>query len=147
LKAAVDRIAGLLVREGALILVEFAWDRFDDRTARWAMDHLGGDLLSETPSWLQRLLQEWRGQAVGPTSASIEPCCARWSDAEGLHTSPKMLAELRHRFEERVLEWTPYLYPELPDCGEDEEYAAIRARVINAIGFRYVGTVRPDTHS
>jgi hypothetical protein len=54
--AAADRIPSILAPQGGLILVEFAWDRFDDATARWALDRLPENFRTEDRSWLQRLL-------------------------------------------------------------------------------------------
>jgi SAM-dependent methyltransferase len=140
LEATVDKIADVLRPQGSLILVEFAWDRFDDATAGWALDRLPDT--AEDPSWLQRMLGEW-DRAKEVDDASIEVFCARWADAERLHSSRRMLTELSRRFHERLHEWTPYLYPELAGrVSEADEHAAIRARFINAIGFRYVGALR-----
>jgi hypothetical protein len=127
-----------------LILVEFAWDRFDDATARWALDRLPENFRTEDRSWLQRLLREWRGRAEEGGPRSFELHCARWADVKGLHSSRQMLAELRPRFHERFQEWTPYLYPELAErASEKVECEAIEAGLVNATGFRYVGTLHP----
>ncbi|MPZ92890.1 MAG: methyltransferase domain-containing protein [Actinobacteria bacterium] len=45
--AAADKIPSILTPQGGLILVEFAWDRFDDATARWALDRLPENFRTE----------------------------------------------------------------------------------------------------
>src|SRR5215213_5732618 len=40
LRRALDKVADSLRAGGTLIVVEFAWDRFDDATARWVLERL-----------------------------------------------------------------------------------------------------------
>jgi 2-polyprenyl-3-methyl-5-hydroxy-6-metoxy-1,4-benzoquinol methylase len=53
-----DKIAKLLRAGGTLTVVEFAWDRFDEATAEWALEQLPAASSSEKPSWLQRCCWE-----------------------------------------------------------------------------------------
>ncbi len=51
--------------------------------------------------------------------------------------------ELGRRFDERLFEWVPYLYPDLDEgTSEVVESAAIEAGTINATRFLYVGAAR-----
>ena len=142
LGSALDKIANLLRAGGALVVVEVAWDRFDEATAQWALERLPAATSSEKPSWLQRRCWEWARGGQGGTRAPAEAHFAGWAREEGFHTSRQMRGELGRRFIERLFAWVPYLYPNLDDdTSEAEESAAIVTGTINATGFRYVGTL------
>jgi SAM-dependent methyltransferase len=139
---ALDKIANLLHAGGTLVVVEVAWDQFDEATAEWALERLPAASSSEKPSWLQRRCWGWARGGQGGIRASAEAHFAGWAREEGFHSSQQMRAELDRRFVERLFEWVPYLYPELDgDTSETDESAAIEAGAINATGFRYVGTL------
>jgi SAM-dependent methyltransferase len=142
LGSALDKIANLLRAGGALVVVELAWDRFDEATAEWALERLPASSSSEKPSWLQRRCWEWGRGSQGGTRAPAEAHFAGWAREEGFHTSRQMRSELGRRFDECLFAWVPYLYPDLDDdTSEADESAAIEAGAINATGFRYVGTL------
>jgi SAM-dependent methyltransferase len=121
LNAALDRIAALLRPQGILVLNEHAWDRFDERTARWYLRHLA----IRDPG----------------APASLDACLRDWRrDHAGLHGYAAMRRELDRRFDERYFRWLPYLYGELGDPSlEAEERRLIDAGEVEATGFRYVG--------
>jgi SAM-dependent methyltransferase len=103
-----------------LIVEEFAWDRFDERTATWYLAHVDGP------------------------SKSLRECLDAWaSEHAGLHDSEALRAALDRRFSERFFAWRPHLhrYPKV-HAGQEEEQAAIDAALINPLAFRYVGTRR-----
>jgi len=128
LGSALDKIASFLHAGGSLVVVEFAWDRIDRATAEWALERLPATSHSGTPSWLMRCC---RG----------ERCAAEWAAEQGFHSSRQMRDELELRFDERLFEWVPYLYPDLgEDTSEADESMAIEVGDIKATGFRYVGT-------
>jgi len=149
LERALGNIVDSLRTEGSLVVVEFAWERIDEATARWALEHLPGTPASERPSWLWRCC---RGGARGDEGEShdhrdhAEAHFARWAGKEALHDSRQVRAELERRFAERHFEWVPYLYPDLADgVSEADESAVIESGTINATGFRYVGIRRAST--
>jgi SAM-dependent methyltransferase len=118
---ALDRIGALLAPDGRFIVHEHAWERLDDRTARWYLE---------------------RRRSAGPGSpGSLEGCLADWRDDHAdLHTSAAMRRELDRRFAQCFFTWTPYLHGELGGIvTEDEEESLIRAGAIQATGFCYVG--------
>jgi SAM-dependent methyltransferase len=126
---ALDNAVELLRADGALLVVEFAWDRIDAATAEWLRGRLS-DASSEGHSWLGRCCRGERG-AVG------------WAAERGFHASGRMREELGRRFVERHFEWVPYLYAGLgEDVSEADETAAIGSGTINATAFCYVGTKR-----
>ncbi|CAN5882727.1 hypothetical protein BH18ACT11_BH18ACT11_11150 [soil metagenome] len=51
---AVEKMAGLLTAGGSLVVVEFAWDRLDGATARWALGRLPEAPSQGHTSWLER---------------------------------------------------------------------------------------------
>ena len=127
LGSALDKIVSLLRTGGALVVVEFAWDRIDEATAEWALERLPAASHSGKTSWLKRCC---RGRRYA----------AEWAVEQGFHSSRRIRDELGRRFVERHFAWVPYLYPDLDeDTSEADEGAAIEAEAINATGFRYVG--------
>jgi SAM-dependent methyltransferase len=116
---AVDKIAQLAP---LLIVDEFAWDRFDERTAAWYLARLDG------------------------ASKSVQQCLREWNEEHaGLHGHETLRTGFDGRFRERFFAWLPYLY-RYPGVSADEksEQALIDAGAINALGFRYVGTRSAD---
>jgi SAM-dependent methyltransferase len=141
---AVNKMAGLLRAGGALIVVEFVWERLEGATAEWAMGRLPATSPSGDTSWIERCC---RGRARGGEGGGrdhgdhAEAHFAGWAE-KGFHDSRRMQDELGRRFVKRRFEWVPYLYPDLADeVSEADEGAAIEAGTIDATAFRYVGTV------
>jgi len=57
---ALDKVANLLQAGGALVVVEFAWDRFEEAATAWVLEHLPAVAPpSEGPSRLQRCCRGW----------------------------------------------------------------------------------------
>jgi SAM-dependent methyltransferase len=124
LELAVDKIAELAP---LLVVEEFAWDRFDERTAHWYLAQLDGP------------------------SKSTQQCLRDWHDEhEGLHGHETLRTGFDRRFRERFLVWRPYLH-RYPGVRADQksEQAMIDAGEVDALGFRYVGTRLPrsEAHS
>ena len=104
-----------------LVLDEFAWDRLDDRTARW--------------------YDEQRSRSDDPP-----PPAAEWRRKHArLHGFATLRDALARHFDERSFEPVPYLhrYLHLPDL-EPVEAQLIATGRLNALGFRYVGEARRD---
>jgi SAM-dependent methyltransferase len=120
LSAALDKIERLLRPGGRLLVYEHAWDRMDQRTARWYLA---------------------RRAATDPHTPSLDRCLAHWEqDHADLHGYAAIRAELDRRFTERFFSWSPYLYRELrATVSEREEQELIDTGAIRAIGFLYVG--------
>jgi SAM-dependent methyltransferase len=114
LALAVDKIAQLAP---LLVVDEFAWDRFDKRTAAWYLAHLDD------------------------SSISVQQCLRDWNEEHaGLHGNEALRTGFDRRFRERHFAWRPYLY-RYAEVRADEasEQEVIDAGGINALGFRYVG--------
>lgn len=120
LAGGLSKLQRLLLPDGRLIVVEHAFDRLDEPTARW-------------------YLEKRRAKDPGAPS-SLQACLAEWeTDHAGLHGYTAMRRELDRRFTERWFAWTPSLYLELGEALEDEELSLIEAGSIQATGFEYVG--------
>jgi SAM-dependent methyltransferase len=128
---AVGRIAAALEPTGSVVVVEWAWERFDEATARWCFDRVAADL---DHSWLRHHKDEW--QATGQSWAAYMDA---WATAEGMHTNEEIRRELDRHF---TCQWdttAPYFFPDLDGTIEADEQAAIDAGTIRATGTRYVG--------
>jgi SAM-dependent methyltransferase len=123
LAGGLSKLQRLLLPGGRLIVVEHAFDRLDDPTARWYL--------------VKRRAKDPRAPS------SLQACLAEWeADHAGLHGYAAMRRELDRRFIERWFAWTPTLYLELGEGLEQEERSLIEAGSIQATGFLYVGEPR-----
>ena len=130
----VDRIASVLAPTGALIVVEWAWERFDEETARWCFARLGPDDDSTEPGWLRRHLDDW--SAAGQPWDSY---LAMWAGQEGLHRGDSILQAVQARFDTHALTRGPYFFADLDGCTEAAEQDAIDTEHIQPTGIRYAG--------
>lgn len=127
-----DRIATTLVDEGRLVVIEWAWEDFDEVTAAWCFERLGFD---DEAGWLHRRRDEWlaSGQAW---SAYVRA----WAREEQLHRGSTLLRLLDERFQREQLVRGPYFFPDLAHATEEDEQSAIEAGEIRATRVDYVGT-------
>jgi SAM-dependent methyltransferase len=132
-----DQVAATLVPDGAVVVVEWAWERFDEATARWCFARLGPRDPASEPGWLHRRRDDW--VAAGQ---SWKACCRDWTTQEGLHTGEAITRALDARFDRRLWTYGPYFFADLLDTTEADEQAAIDAGQIQATGIRYAGTLR-----
>ena len=135
LDAALDRLRDLLVPGGELMVVEWAWERFDEPTARWCFARLAPPAPGDEPGWLRKHQQRW--------SASGRPWdgyLRDWATEEGLHSGEDILRGLDARFDRRFHAEGSYFFADLAETGETEEQAAIDAGQIRPGGLRYVAT-------
>jgi hypothetical protein len=127
-----DRAGAALAGGGTIVVVEWAWERFDDATARWCFDRLPGP--SADHSWLRHRHDEWRASGL-----SWESYCRDWAGAERLHTAGDIVAALDARFDRQHLGHGPYFFADLEDVREADEQAAIDAGLIQPGRIAYVG--------
>jgi SAM-dependent methyltransferase len=135
LDRALDRLGDLLVPGGVLVVVEWAWERFDEATARWSFARLAPPEPGAEPGWLHRHQERW--------SASGQPWeryLRGWAEQEGVHPAGQIQRGLDARFTRRFHAEHPYLFADLAATSEAEEQAAIDAGEIRAVGSRYVAT-------
>jgi SAM-dependent methyltransferase len=130
-----DRLGAVLVPGGVLVVLEWAWERFDEATARWCFARLTPPAPGDGPGWLHKHQERWL--------ASREPWdgyLRAWAEQEGLHPGGEILRGLDARFSRQFHAEGPYLFADLTDISEAEEQAAIDAGLIQAGGIRYVAT-------
>jgi SAM-dependent methyltransferase len=116
----------LLARLAPLLVVdEFASDRIDAAAQDWYEGQ-------------HRLLRASGVEPNGP------PDLDEWRERHpGLHPHDLLLRELRQRYDERVLEWVPYLSRWLGGpASEPLEQTLVDAGAIPAIGYRWAGVRR-----
>jgi SAM-dependent methyltransferase len=130
----IERIAGSLGDAGGVVVIEWDWETFDEKTARWAFERLGP---AEPETWLHHRRDEWIASAQPWTTYLRE-----WAARDRLHPARTLLELLDRRFERRALARGPYLFPELVDTDETDERAAIARGEIRAIRIDYVGALR-----
>ena len=97
------------------------------------------------PDLIVGAAQSWydeRRPAAGDVRAPIS--IDEWrSHREHLHPHATVLAALRERYDETELEWGPYFHRWLRSPGiEAEEWAAIAAGELPAVGWRWAGSRR-----
>jgi SAM-dependent methyltransferase len=129
-----DRITMALTSRGTLLVVEWAWERFDEQTAAWCFERLGPD---DEGGWLRRRRDEWI-----TSREDWQTYVRTWAERERLHRGDALLRLLDERFERRLLEHGPYFFPDLAGTSEADELAAIDAGHLRATRIDYVGTLR-----
>lgn len=130
-----DRVAMALAPGGALVVVEWARERFDVATARWCFARLAAD--EEEPGWLHRCHTGWRA-----SGQPWESYLKAWAEEERLHAGRDILRELRARFDTDHVGYGPYFFAELAGTSEAGEQAAIDAGEIQATRIQYLGRRR-----
>jgi SAM-dependent methyltransferase len=134
--AVIDRLERTLAEEGMLVVVEWAWELFDEATAKWCFQRLAQD----GEGWLHRLRDEWK------TSGRPWPdVVAGWATGDGMHRGKALVQLLDRAFERRFLAFGPYFFTDLDHTTEVDEQAAIDAGLIRATRIDWVGRVnRPQ---
>jgi SAM-dependent methyltransferase len=135
LDAALDRVRDLLVPGGVLVVVEWAWERFDEPTAQWCFARLAPPAPGAEPGWLHKHQQRWSA-----SGQSWDGYLRDWATAGELHPGEQILRGLEARFTREHAADAPYLFADLVETSETEEQAAIDAGHIRAIGIRYTAT-------
>lgn len=129
-----DRVTTMLGAGGTLVVIEWAWEDFDEATAEWCFQRLGPE---EEPGWLHRRRDEWEASGQ-PWRLYLQA----WAEEEGLHSAGALTRLLDERLERVQLARGPYLFPNLPLTTEEDERAAIEVGEIRAMRVDYTGTLR-----
>ncbi len=129
-----DRVVGALRPDGRVVVIEWAWEEFDEPTATWCFDRLGS---GADPGWLHRRREEWLA-----SGRPWDEYLGGWAGVEGLHEARQLLRLLDERFNREHLARGPYFFPDLADTTTDEEQKAIDDGEIRPTRVEYVGTLR-----
>ena len=124
-----DHVAATLAPGGTVVVIEWAWEDFDEPTAEWSFRRLGSE-----EGWLRRRRDEWR-ESGEPWSTFLQG----WAYRHGLHSAETLLSLLDERFERRQLLRGPYVFADLPSTNPEEEQRAIEAGEIRALRVDYTG--------
>ena len=127
------RFASIVPSGGRVVVVEWAWERFDEPTARWCFERLGSD---DEPGWLHHRRDEWLASGRDWLSYLHE-----WAHGERLHAGETLIRLLDERLERQLLTRGPYFFPDLANTTEADEQAAIAAGKIQATRIDWVGTL------
>ena len=120
-----DAIAHLASLAPLLVVDEFAWDRIDADAQDWYEGQ-------------HRMLVAVGVDPLGPSS--LDEWRAHHTD---LHPHGVLLDALRVHYDERVVDWVPYLHRWLGGpSSEALEETLVGAGAFGAIGYRWAGTTR-----
>lgn len=131
-----DRIAAALVPGGTVVVIEWARERFDEKTARWCFARVGDQAPDTEPAWLQR-----RRDEHAASGQPWETYCRSWAEREGLHAGDEIIRGLDARFERLSCAHGPYFFADLMGTSAADEQAAIDTGQIEATGIRYTATL------
>jgi SAM-dependent methyltransferase len=135
LKEVLDRLAARLVPGGVLVALKWAWERFDEATARWCFARLTPPTPGAAPGWLHKHQERW--------AASGQPWdgyLRAWATEERLHPGEDIVRGLDARFDRQFYVEAPYFFADLATTSQAEEQAAIDAGLLQAGGIRYAAT-------
>jgi len=135
---ALDHVADVLRPDGALIVIEWISEDFDEAAARWCFGHQlrGAD---EPGAWLPVLYAEWAASWL-----SWDSYFGDWLGHHGLHPAWVIRRELDARFTATHLSTGPYYFTDLVDADAAAEQAAIDAGQLRAGCLRYAGRRSPS---
>ncbi len=128
-----DRLVDMLSGGGRVVVVEWAWERFDRATAEWCFARIeeGGS------TWLHRHRDEWVA-----SGREWDRYLHYFARQHGLHSAQELLGVLDERLDRRFSEDGPYFFADLRGVTDEEERAAIDAGTIHAVRSDWVGTRR-----
>jgi SAM-dependent methyltransferase len=129
-----DRVAGVLAPGGRLVVVEWDWEAFDEKTAEWCFRRLGPD---EGSGWLHRHRDRW-----SESGRRWKDYLESWAVEEGIHPAATLVRLIEERYDVEHRAAGAYLFADLPGTTEDEERAAIARGEIRATRVDLVGRQR-----
>jgi len=136
LELVLDHVVKALAPGGTVVIIEWAWERFDEPTARWCFGRLDAPAEPSASTWLHRHRADWI--ASGRTWDQYH---REWATGEGLHTGDEMMRALHARFHGHLVPATPYFFCDLASTTRADEQAAIDAGAVQATGLLFVGTL------
>lgn len=134
LDAAFGRVDRMLAHDGVLVIVEWAWERVDEATARWLFARVPADANS---GWAGERRDNWRASGL-PWPEYRD----RWAHEHGLHSWRAVESALANRFDTVLQQDAPSLFGDIAEISEATERAAIAAGEISTTGVHWVGRRR-----
>lgn len=128
-----DQLGTMLSTGGRVVVVEWAWERFDGATAQWCFARIG----EHGSSWLHRHRDEWVA-----SGREWDEYLHSFARHHGLHSAQELLRVLDERLERQFSEDGPYFFADLPGVTDAEERAAIEAGAIQPVRIDWVGIRR-----
>ena len=128
-----DQLSTMLPSGGRVIVVEWAWERFDVATAQWCFARVE----EHGSSWLHRHRDEWLA-----SGREWDQYLHSFARKHGLHSAQELLRVLDERLDRQLSEDGPYFFADLPGMTDSEERAAIEAGAIQAVRTDWVGARR-----
>jgi SAM-dependent methyltransferase len=136
LDVACERIDGMLAPNAVLVVVEWAWERIDESTARWLFSQAP---TGANPGWADAVRGDRHGSGLSWSESRD-----RWAGEHGLHAWRAVESVLTTRFDTLVRTDAPSLFGDVVEITEEVERAAIAANEIAATGVNWVGRRRTD---
>lgn len=134
LDLAFERVDRMLTQDGVLVIVEWAWERIDEATARWLFARVPAEANS---GWAGERRDNWRASGL-PWPEYRD----RWAHEHGLHSWRAVETALANRFDTVLCEEAPSLFGDVAELSEEIERAAIAAGGISTTGIHWVGRRR-----
>ena len=128
-----DRLVTMLPSGGRVVVVEWAWERFDEATAKWCFARID----EHGSSWLHRHRDEWVA-----SGREWDQYLRAFASHHGLHSAQELLRALDERLDRQLSEDGPYFFADLSGMTDTEELAAIEAGAIRAVRTDWVGVRR-----
>jgi SAM-dependent methyltransferase len=127
-------IVGCMDAGGVLVIIEWAWERVDEATARWCFAHLAP---TSQPSWLTHRRDEWLASGL-----PWETYLREWASDHRIHRSDDIRTTIDGHFDLVRESHGPYYFADLDGVTAADERAAIDAGTIRAPASLYVGRRR-----
>jgi tRNA-Thr(GGU) m(6)t(6)A37 methyltransferase TsaA len=137
LGAVLDHAREIMSVGGAMLVIEWISEDFDETTARWCFRHRLRDP-AEPGAWIAELNAEWVASQL-PWEAFRQS----WLDHHHLHPAAAIRKELADRFVTTHQSTGPYYFPDLLGADALTEHAAIGTGEIRPGCLRYAGRKPP----
>jgi SAM-dependent methyltransferase len=134
LNAALEHLDRMLRHDAVLVIVEWAWERIDEATARWLFARAQAGAES---GWAGERRSDWQTSGL-PWPEYRD----RWAREHGLHAWRAVEPALVNRFDTVLREDAPSLFGDVAEISEEIERAAIASGEIAATGVHWVGRRR-----
>ena len=134
LDAALERVGRMLTPDAVIVIVEWAWERLDETTARWLFARVPA---AADSGWAGECRDNWRMSGL-PWPEYRD----RWAHEHRLHAWHTVESALVNRFVTIFRDEVPSLFGDVAEISEQTERAAIAAGEISPTGIHWIGRRR-----